>query len=45
VSASWDATLVTVMQRHDIAIAEEAVSAVLLEDLSQQSRKCADEPA
>ncbi|WP_010097926.1 TIGR02679 family protein [Burkholderia ubonensis] len=36
VSASWDATLATVMQRHGIAIAEEAVAAALLEDLGRR---------
>ncbi|AOJ09676.1 TIGR02679 family protein [Burkholderia mayonis] len=36
VSASWDATLATVMQRYGIAIAEEAVAAALLEDLSRR---------
>lgn len=36
VSASWDGTLANVMQRHGIAIAEEAVAATLLEDLSRR---------
>ena len=33
VAASWDVTLMLAMQRHGIAIAEEAVAASLLEDL------------
>ena len=37
VSASWDESLAAVMQHHGIAIAEEAVAAVLLEDLSRRS--------
>ncbi|PMS23962.1 TIGR02679 family protein [Trinickia dabaoshanensis] len=38
VSASWDESLADVMQSHGIAIAEEAMAAVLLEDLSQRCR-------
>lgn len=36
VPASWDETLATVMQCHGIAIAEETVATVLLEDLCQR---------
>lgn len=36
VSASWDGTLANAMQRHGIAIAEEAVATTLLEDLSRR---------
>lgn len=35
ITASWDAALVPAMQHHGLAIAEEAVSASLLEDLQQ----------
>jgi len=36
VAAAWDGTLADVMQRHGIAIAEEAVAATLLEDLCRR---------
>jgi uncharacterized protein (TIGR02679 family) len=36
VSASWDGTLAPVMQRHGIAIAEEAVATALLADLGRR---------
>jgi uncharacterized protein (TIGR02679 family) len=34
--ASWDEALAPMMQQHGIAIAEEAVAMVLLEDLSRR---------
>jgi uncharacterized protein (TIGR02679 family) len=35
VAASWEAALMPAMQRHDLAIAEEAVAASLLQDLQR----------